>query len=549
MDRNWSDCRAAVEVLGKIGDSRAIQPMIALLRNSGWKYIGNEVTEAFTRIGDPAVEPLLAAMGDEESDVRLAALRALGEIGDPIALEPIARALHDPNDDVRQAAADALGKAGTSGRRIAPLRPARADRARRPPPRRSAGSAIRAPLTPLIAAIRDEDWSVRSAASDALAKLGQPAVAPLQTALRDIDKKVHQCAAESLDKLGWHPGNDETGAYYWIAKQNWVKCAALGPQAITPLLDMRNIKDPEIRKAIVLVFGKINDPRVIEPLVLSLGDENGAVRDTAAETLGKIGHGKAVRPLIAALRDESWSVRKAAAESLGNIGDKNAFEPLLEALGDANNRVREAAAEALGKTGNPFAVEPLIGTLESESEDLRKAAAEALGRIGDSRAVEPLIRALEWDYYELFEATLAKRKERDPEAEKVLIGELSEKYIFIREAAARALGQIGDARAVEPLIAAMKYVSQNRAGGVGRGARHDRRRPRRPPADRNPQGPQRRRARRLGRGADQAGRSRRRAADRRTEGRAAGGAPGGHRCAGQDRRRPRRRSAYPRAQG
>ena len=53
----------------------------------------------------------------------------------------------------------------------------------------------------------------------------------------------------------------------------------------------------------------------------------------------------------------------------------------------------------------------------------RRAAAEALGQLGDKRAVEPLIAALQDDVEN------------------------------VRQAAAEALGQLGDERAVEPLIA------------------------------------------------------------------------------------------------
>jgi HEAT repeat protein len=58
--------------------------------------------------------------------------------------------------------------------------------------------------------------------------------------------------------------------------------------------------------------------------------------------------------------------------------------------------VRYAAAEALVKIGAP-AMEPLIAALkdkDSKDSDVRQAAAEALGEIKDPRAVEPLIAAL-----------------------------------------------------------------------------------------------------------------------------------------------------------
>jgi len=79
--------------------------------------------------------------------------------------------------------------------------------------------------------------------------------------------------------------------------------------------------------------------------------------------------------------------------------------------------------------GEP-AVEPLIFVLEDkESNDsMRNGAASALGQIGDARAVEPLCAAL--------------KEEKGPHM-----------------SAAKALGRIGDARAVEPLASLLKETS------------------------------------------------------------------------------------------
>jgi len=71
-------------------------------------------------------------------------------------------------------------------------------------------------------------------------------------------------------------------------------------------------------------------------------------------------------------------------------------------------------------------VEGLIKALNYERDhDVRMGAAEALGEIGDKRAVEPLIQALEADSY-------------------------------LQARAAWALGEIGDKRAVKPLIPALQ---------------------------------------------------------------------------------------------
>jgi len=69
----------------------------------------------------------------------------------------------------------------------------------------------------------------------------------------------------------------------------------------------------------------------------------------------------------------------------------------------------------------------LIKTLKYNDHYVRGFAADALGEIGDSRAVEPLINAL-----------------KDP-------------FSDVQYYATRALGEIGDKRAVEPLTKALKY--------------------------------------------------------------------------------------------
>jgi hypothetical protein len=77
----------AVETLGIIGDARAVEPLI--------KAIGKSlvVRHALVKIGEPAVEPLIKALKDE--DYSYSAAKALGEIGDKRAVEPLIKALED----------------------------------------------------------------------------------------------------------------------------------------------------------------------------------------------------------------------------------------------------------------------------------------------------------------------------------------------------------------------------------------------------------------------------------------------------------------------
>jgi HEAT repeats len=63
----------------------------------------------FIQFGDKAIDPLIALLMDEDSDVRVHAATALGWVGGHDALEPLLVALKDTNPYVRRYAARALG--------------------------------------------------------------------------------------------------------------------------------------------------------------------------------------------------------------------------------------------------------------------------------------------------------------------------------------------------------------------------------------------------------------------------------------------------------
>ncbi len=92
--------RRAAETLGKLGDLRAVEPLIKAL--SG----GNEcAATALGKLGDPrAVAPLIKALSGGDG----CAATALGKLGDPRAVEPLITALCSKNLSFRKAAAEAL---------------------------------------------------------------------------------------------------------------------------------------------------------------------------------------------------------------------------------------------------------------------------------------------------------------------------------------------------------------------------------------------------------------------------------------------------------
>jgi len=110
---------------------------------------------------------------------------------------------------------------------------------------------------------------------------------------------------------------------------------------------------------------------------------------------------------------------------------------LISDLQGSDWSVRDQAANKLAKYRDPRVVEALINTLsQDQHEHVRACAADSLRRIGDPRALEPLMAALK------------------------------DKHYYPKSHAAEALGELKDPRAVEPLISALKEelkVSHNAA--------------------------------------------------------------------------------------
>jgi HEAT repeat protein len=120
-----------ISMLGVIGDSRAVEPLIEQLERDNEVVEGARIfaAESLGDIGDSrAVEPLIRVLGDKSSIpvwdederrlLRREAVDALGEIGDARAVEPLIEALDDDGGweagayDVCDAAKEALKKLG-----------------------------------------------------------------------------------------------------------------------------------------------------------------------------------------------------------------------------------------------------------------------------------------------------------------------------------------------------------------------------------------------------------------------------------------------------
>jgi HEAT repeat protein len=105
-------CLAAIDALGKIGDGAAVPDLLDILINEKDGDIRWTATNALGQIGPAAVPGLREALRDEDWKVRRSAAEALWAMGEPEAVPDLIEALVDKNDVVRQAVQSALKAMG-----------------------------------------------------------------------------------------------------------------------------------------------------------------------------------------------------------------------------------------------------------------------------------------------------------------------------------------------------------------------------------------------------------------------------------------------------
>ena len=193
----------------------------------------------------------------------------------------------------------------------------------------------------------------------------------------------------------------------------------------------------------------------LQPLVERLQAADASARAEAACELGQKGAAAApaVDALVALLPD---ALRVGPVE----CGMSPWLRRMLEAKPDEWRRYETSpgreAARALARIGRP-ALQPLLAALSAESPRARQNAAFAVGemepREGRAEALGRLMQALKDDDAGVREACARALGEiDDPEAVPALLGSLRDKAVPVRAASAWALGEIEDKRAVEPLM-------------------------------------------------------------------------------------------------
>ena len=292
-----------------------------------------------------------------------------------------------------------------------------------------------------------------------------------------------------------------------------------GEAVVELLRQATHHKDTAIQKEAVRYLGAMRNPELIPIFEAVLAEAKNApevaYRAIVAleQSMGSVPESGAIVPgLQLALKSNSAQVRMHAAKLLGSLQAETAIPDLVRLLADPNSYVKDTAIDALNRIGEP-AVAPLLEVLDTKARNLipdedtgftteyqyiasayidnlwmkkyrigtLSATIQALGLLKSKDGVEPVIKELENE--DLKGEALAALIEMRGVAVLPMLDALKNGTDEIRVKVADALGQIGDRRAIVPLIEALDNdpfkevkalaavsLGNMRARGMGNGA-------------------------------------------------------------------------------
>lgn len=354
---------SVIRALARLGDSRAVVPLVSKIEDSR-PVIRRAVARALGDLGDRrAVSALVLALRDSDSSVRGRAIEALGEIGDASVVPSISAVLsEDSASDVRLAAIDALGRLAT------PEATAR--------------------LIDAFGRLTDE----RDALVQALSRVGKEAVPALSHCLTSSESRER---ADGCALALAHVATSDGAALILDAVRRGrvspdaalVSLGEIGDPVALPLaLEFLGHRDPAVRRAALsaaraLLHPADADGRAVEPLELAFHRAKGRRSERLAllELLGRTGSPRAARVLVP-IADEATDIefRLAALAALGNVRESSVPAALLRALDDPEPSVRLAAALSIRKSAPRGQAQALLERLERASAQDRSALALAL---------------------------------------------------------------------------------------------------------------------------------------------------------------------------
>ncbi|MGH9743045.1 MAG: HEAT repeat domain-containing protein, partial [Candidatus Acidiferrum sp.] len=360
------------------------------------------------------------------------------------SVPPLIKALDDASAEVRAAAATAIGQI-------------QEDRSGMKTEDAAGDSTER-----LIALLKDSDENVVARGAWALGRIGDPkAIPPLAALTEHKTIEIRRNAMEALGRMSNPKGTCALVARLKDPDEGIRYLAAFGlfekfksgercPGDVEGLIAA--LGDPKEREWIQMTLGRLRDPRAVQPLIQDLaerGERNMYCHDCVA--LEEIGDKSAVEPLLPLLHNKNAVIAQGVVATLAKLNDPRAVPSLVALMKEPSMRI--LAINALVEMKQCQIMPEIRAGLTDEDSKLRGTVADAVVKCKDVASVDLLIRMLELDR-PLAAKTLGDLG--DARAVEPLIAILKQKNAKDRELAAHALGQLHDPSAVDALIAVVQ---------------------------------------------------------------------------------------------
>ena len=305
---------AAAEALGKIGDARAVEPLVRAMR-SGDESLRKAAGAALGSMKSPAVmRRFQTDLASTNSEVCIQSIQDLGYLGTEDAVKLLGQAAGRAEVPIAKEAVVALSKTGKPA-----AIPYLSKAVSNPFLRQEALEGIFAIDHPdtvpiLIGLLSSKSFVDRQKAAVALGRRKDPrAVEPLIGLLKANDTPVMKEVVAALDEIGdkkagsalielvndpfageqalilirkwnWQPQTVREKCLWFMANKQWAECAKLGPEASDLLLEeLKKSNSGDVAEALA----SLKDARAVPILTAALAEwRAGAKHAKALEALG-----------------------------------------------------------------------------------------------------------------------------------------------------------------------------------------------------------------------------------------------------------------------
>jgi len=373
------------------------------------------------------VESLIIVLKSGNGANRCFAAQALGNIGDSQAVKPLLSALHDEDEDVVMDAVAALGQIGTTAN-VADLM----DCYRMHPVGDVKVAAVEAlgsiaeketfdhePLLNFLMEvvsghgedthweIDDEEWDdwwdAQFKAIEALAKIGDPRAASAIVAALDVDEaqELNEVVFAALAKMG--ESGEKILIERLLSSDRKQRRYAAKHLAKIQTDKVRNalskaLEDSDVQVCVAAAKSlAVHAEPVAQSLLLRVfQDSRSVVREQVLEVISHSDFSVPEKHLLNLLKDEDQLVRLQALRTVAIQQNVELAGKVYEALRDPSLDVVAAAVEALGKLAYAKAGSTVAALLSEQglNTELRIKSAIALGTIGSEAELPTLLEML-----------------------------------------------------------------------------------------------------------------------------------------------------------